>query len=185
MSTSSRTATVSLLKTHISGHKLVHTSTNKYTIFSTNDKTPGPPGHPKTCLSPLPYQLHQAWQKTLHPLDMEKDLPPRALVRQAAGMHPAQRHHDVHLEILWGGMSYILVYTGIYQYIQYSTILYRHILCYCIWWYRMLVQSIWWDRMLVLRLLFVYQGVYWNAFKLSFMLPDNRTYQDIPEVQRF
>ena len=60
MNTSSRTATVSLLKTHISGHKLVHTSTNKYTIFSTNDKTPGHPGHPKTCLSPLPYQLHQA-----------------------------------------------------------------------------------------------------------------------------
>ena len=44
----------------------------------------------------------------------------------------------------------------------------------------MLVQSIWWDKMLVLRLLFVYQGLYCKAFKLTF--PDNRTFQDIPEV---
>ena len=78
-----------------------------------------------------------------------------------------------------------ITYTGIYQYIQYLTILYRLILCYCIWSYRMLVLSIWWDRMLVLRLLFVYQGLYCDAFKLSFMLPDNRPYQDIAEVQRF
>ena len=49
----------------------------------------------------------------------------------------------------------------------------------------MLVQSIWWDRMLVLRLLFVYQGLYCKAFKLTFVLPDNRPYQDIPEVSGF
>ena len=49
----------------------------------------------------------------------------------------------------------------------------------------MLVLSICWDRMLVLRLLFVYQGLYCKAFKLSFVLPDNRPYQDIVEVSGF
>ena len=49
----------------------------------------------------------------------------------------------------------------------------------------MLVQSIWWDRRLVLSLLFVYQGLYCKVFKLSFVLPDNRPYQDIAEVSGF
>jgi hypothetical protein len=74
---------------------------------------------------------------------------------------------------------YIQVYTGIYQYIQYSSILYRLILCYCIWWYRMLVLSTWWYRMLVLRHSFVYQGLYWNASMISFLLTDNFLQQDL------
>ncbi len=93
--------------------------------------TPGPAGHPKTCLLPLPCPLHQAWQKPLRPLGMEHDLPPQALVLtgQEPGPSPKQQSHDVLLEILWSGINiwYILVYTKyillIYQYIIVYTIL--------------------------------------------------------------